>query len=98
MAKLILASEIPRLSRSYRSHFLDFNHEYFADRLPAYDIRVVFDIETFAKEPVELGAVFNGLIRFEEQCIYVRYTDKATMEHYLIHEMAHAATDADHGE
>jgi hypothetical protein len=98
MATVILASEIPRLSAAFRSLFRNFNREYFAERLPLYDVRVVFDIETFAVEPVEPGRVFDGLIRVGEQCIYIRYTDKASMDHAIIHEMAHAATNDDHDE
>jgi hypothetical protein len=98
IATVILASEIPRLSTAYRSLFRDLNREYFGERLPLYDVRVVFDIETFAVEPVDPDAVFDGLIRFEEQCIYIRYTNKASMDHAIIHEMAHAATNEGHDE
>jgi hypothetical protein len=54
--------------------------------------------EQRSQEPVDSCAVFDGLIRFEEQCIYIRYTNNESMEHAIIHEIAHAATNGDHGE
>jgi hypothetical protein len=98
LATVILGSELPRESERFQKLFRVFNAGYFADRLEDYKIRVVFDLHTFANEPVFDSAVNDGLIRFAERCIYLRYSDKEAMEGTLIHEMAHAATNGDHGE
>jgi hypothetical protein len=98
MAILILKSEIPKLSRSLVDIYHEFNRRYFPSRLPEYHVRVVFDLHTVANEPVYGGSVSSGLIRFNERCIYLRYTKSPPMGGTLIHEVAHAATNGDHGE
>jgi hypothetical protein len=96
MAVLIFSSEIPRLSQYFDRLYRKFNDEYFAGRLPEYRVRVVFDLHAFANEPMYKGSVSSGLIRFQERCIYLRYSQTLSLEGTLIHEMAHAATDGDH--
>ena len=98
LANLILASEIPDLSTSFRMLFDDFNQKYFAGALDRYQVHVVFDLHIFADEPIDGGSVSSGLIRFNERRIYIRYRDIEAMRETLIHEMAHAATSGDHDE
>ena len=64
--------------------------------LPPYRVRVVFDLHRAANEPVLVGHISSGLIRFEERSIYLRYTSGLPIEETLIHEMAHAATNGEH--
>jgi hypothetical protein len=66
--------------------------------LPEYSVHVVFDLYEFDNELMDYGSTSNGLIRFEERRIYIRYTGWRSMEETLTHEMAHAATNADHAE
>jgi hypothetical protein len=99
MVRLILRSEIPKLSATFAGIYREFNQTYFEARLPEYSVHVVFDLDEFANEPpIYDGGQSNGLIRFEERCIYVRDTGWRSMEETLIHEMAHAATTGDHDE
>jgi len=98
MAALILSAEIPKLSECFARMYREFNVRYFAARLPEYTVRVVFDVHKSAHEPVYDGSVSSGLIRYQERCIYLRYTKSFPIEAILIHEMAHAATQGDHGE
>jgi hypothetical protein len=98
LAKLILASEIPSVSTSFQSLFDRFNEKYFSGALDRYEVHVVFDLHTFADEPIYEGHVSSGLIRFEERRIYIRYTDGELMRKMLIQEMAHAATSREHDE
>jgi hypothetical protein len=98
IAASILHAELPALSRHFQSLFDEFNVRYFAGKLPAYQVHVVFDLHRTAKEPVYHSSVSSGLIRFEQRKIYLRYTNYPPMDETLIHEMAHAATNGDHGE
>jgi hypothetical protein len=92
MAKLIMSSEIRILSISFQSLFDSFNQNYFFGALDRYQVRVVFDLHTVAREPGYGGHVSGGLIRFEERRIFIRYTDADFMQETLLHEVAHAAT------
>jgi len=96
IAYLILHAELPGVSKHFQALFDEFNGRYFAGKLPAYQVHVVFDLHRAAHEPVYGGAVSSGLILFEERCIYLRYTNSPPMEWTLIHEMAHAATNSGH--
>ena len=98
VALSILSADVVNLSKRYTEHFSAFNASYFGGHLPQYEVRVVFDLHTVANEPVYRGSVSSGLIRFEERCIYIRYTDDSSMIETLVHEMAHAATSGDHDE
>ena len=98
MATRILASEIAPASKEFGGIYREFNEKYFSNGLPHYRVRVAFGLHTLANEPVYQGGVSAGLIRFQERCIYLRYTLYRSMEETLIHEMAHAATNGDHGE
>jgi hypothetical protein len=98
MAALILRSEIPKFSKAFAIAYYEFNKRYFASQLPEYQVRVVFDLHTATGEPIYRSSVSSGLIRFHSSCIYLRYTQSFPLEQMLIHEMAHAATNGDHGE
>jgi hypothetical protein len=74
LADLVLNSEIPSLSASFQESFDAFNARYFGGRLTRYRVRVVFDLHRCADEPVYDHHVSSGLVRFEEKCIYIRYT------------------------
>ncbi len=99
MTKRVLASEIPVISGLFQSLFHSFNLKYFSGALERYEVLVVFDICTFANdtEP-DCLSVTDGLIRFEERRIYIRYSTGQRMRATLIHEMAHAATSGEHDE
>jgi hypothetical protein len=98
MAASILHAELPGLSRHFQTLFDELNVRYFAGKLPAYQVHVVFDLHRAAKEPVYGGSVSSGLIRFEQRKIYLRCTNYPPMEGTLVHEMAHAATTGEHDE
>ena len=86
--------------------FQRFNIRYFAGRLPDYKILVVYDIWYWETE--RLGYPWfdppaceaGGFIDFAGRQIFIRFlgfhTGGMTMAEYLVHEMAHAATDGDH--
>ncbi len=98
LAGFLLAAEIRPASARFQSLFDYWNDGFFSNRLPRYCVRVVFDIHTFADEPVpEIGAC-SGLIRFAERCIYIRHEEERMMQGMLVHEMAHAATNGEHDE
>ena len=98
LGQFLLGAELPGVSARLQRLFDDWNAAFFANRLSPYSVRVVFDIHTFADEPVFDYHPSSGLIRFAEQCIYVRYEEEKYMLGMLIHEMAHAATDGNHDE
>jgi len=98
IAQSLLAADILSLSKRYTELFTEFNARYFGGRLPAYEVRVVFDLHRVANEPIYMGAVSSGLIRFDERCIYIRYTQVVCLAATLVHEMAHAATSGEHDE
>ena len=96
IACLILHAELPGVSKHFKALFDKFNGQYFGGNLPPYQVRVAFDFHRVANEPIFGNSVSSGLIRFEERCIYLRYTNSPPMEETLIHEMAHAATSGEH--
>jgi hypothetical protein len=96
VAESVLAADILSLSARFTEAFAQFNSQYFSDRLPVYEVRVVFDLHIVANEPIEMGSVSSGLIRYDERCIYLRYTQDEPMISILLHEMAHAATQSGH--
>ena len=98
LGQFLLGAELPGVSARLQRLFDDWNVAFFANRLSPYSVRVVFDIHTFANEPVFDYNPSSGLIRFAERCIYVRYEEEKYMLGMLIHEMAHAATDGNHDE
>jgi hypothetical protein len=52
IASSILQAELPGLSRHFGTLFDEFNGRYFAGKLPAYQVHVVFDLHRAANEPV----------------------------------------------
>jgi hypothetical protein len=100
-------SEIAEQSRLYQRMFQQFNIRYFAGRLPDYKIRVVYDVWYWETERCGYSPCFPsadeaaGFIDFAGRQIFIRFlalhTCGLTMAEYLIHEMAHAATDGEHG-
>jgi hypothetical protein len=107
MCEEIQHSEIPEQSRLYQRMFQKFNIRYFAGRLPDYKIRVVYDVWYWETERCEYPPCFPsadeaaGFIDFAGRQIFIRFlavhTCGMTMAEFLTHEMAHAATDGDHG-
>ena len=98
MAQSLLAADVLSLSKRYTELFREFNARYCSGRLPPYEVRVVFDLHMVANEPIYMGSVSSGLIRFNECCLYMRYTRDFCMAATLVHEMAHAATSGEHDE
>jgi hypothetical protein len=98
MAQSLLAADVLSLSKRYTELFGEFNARYCSGRLPPYEVRVVFDLHMVANEPIYMGSVSSGLIRFNERCIYLRCTQHVRMTAALVHEMAHAATSGEHDE
>jgi hypothetical protein len=103
----IQRSEIPEQSALFQLMFQRFNIRYFAGRLPDYKIRVVYDVWYWETERCGYPPCFPsadeavGFIDFAGRQIFIRFlgfhTCGLTMAESLIHEMAHAATDGDHG-
>jgi hypothetical protein len=101
-------SEIPEQSAIYQQMFDTFNARYFSGRLPDYKILVVYDvwhweIERCGYPPfIPPAAEAFGFIDFPARQIFLRflanYKSGLQMSQSLIHEMAHAATDGDHGD
>jgi hypothetical protein len=101
-------AEIPEQSAVYQRMFHAFNDQYFEGRLPDYRILVVYSVyywEVFHcgySQPL-LSAVSSwGFIDFRGKQIFMRFLPHSssgwTMPGILLHEMAHAATDGEHGE
>jgi hypothetical protein len=100
-------SEIPEQSALFQRMFQRFNIRYFAGRLPDYKILVVYDVWYW--ETMRYGYPWSfppareavGFIDFAGRQIFIRFlgynTGGLTMAESLTHEMAHAATDGDHG-
>jgi hypothetical protein len=87
--------------------FRQFNIQYFAGSLPDYKILVVYDVLLKTERcgypsciPPACDAA--GFIDFSGRQIFIRFLGKHTvgftMEDTLPHEMAHAATDGEHGD
>jgi hypothetical protein len=100
-------SEIPEQSALFQELFRTFNDQYFAGRLPEYRIQVVYDVwywETERYGYPASPALFeaSGFIAFDQRRILIRFLSflkvGLTMQGVLLHEMAHAATDGDHGD
>jgi hypothetical protein len=100
-------SEIPEQSGLYQRMFQRFNIRYFAGGLPDYKIRVVYDVWYWETERCGYPKFFPpaceavGFIDFAGRQIFIRFlgfhSGGLTMAEHLTHEMAHAATDGDHG-
>jgi hypothetical protein len=108
VCKEIQHSEIPEQSALFQDLFHRFNTQYFCGCLPDYQILVVFDAWYWEIERCGYAPAFppaaeaSGFIDFPARRIFIRYlaehTNDRAMEPWLIHEMAHAATDGDHGD
>lgn len=98
VAQSLVGAAIVGLSERFTELFPGFNTRYFGNRLPPYEVRVVFDLHVVAKEPICMSSVSSGLIRFDERCIDIRYSQEFPMTAMLVHEMAHAATSGEHDE
>jgi hypothetical protein len=100
-------SEIPEQSAVFQEMYRTFNTQYFGGRLPEYRVLVVYDVwywetQRYGYSPVYPPAADAfGIIDFEGRRILVRFrphfTSDGSMPGTLLHEMAHAATDGDHG-
>jgi hypothetical protein len=107
MCEEVQYSVIPGQSALFQEKFDDFNRRYFEGRLPDYKILVVYDAWYWSTERCglreELPPAFDslGFIDEEGRQIFIRFHTELecglTMVNTLIHEMAHAATDGDHG-
>jgi len=92
IANEILESELPEMSIRFQKKFDEFNSEYFSMRLPAYTIKVLYDVGDF-HPPVES----DGIIDRHRKLIRLRVSEsESLMVATLLHEMAHAATNGYH--
>jgi hypothetical protein len=104
----IQCSEIPAQSAAFQEMFGTFNNRYFSGRLPDYKILVVYDVRYWAIERcgyprgVPFSAEASSFVDLPARQIFIRYLAHYTrgqrMEEALIRQMAHAATDGDHGD
>ena len=100
-------SEISEQSALFQRMFQQFNLRYFAGRLPDYKILAVYDVWYWETKRCGYPPCFPpaceavGFIDFAGRQILIRFlgyhTCGFTMAESLTHEMAHAATDGDHG-
>jgi hypothetical protein len=97
-------SEIAEQSALFQDIFDRFNDRYFAGSLTGYKVLVVYDLWHWETEhayapsgrPLEDGW---GYVDFPERRIFIRFVaDATTMIETLTHEMAHAATNGEHGD
>jgi len=102
-------SEVAEQSALYQEMFQAFNVQYFAGQLPDYKILVVYDVwfwetQVFGISLPSRRPLYeaSGFIDFEGRVILIRFLPHLTcgisMVGTLLHEMAHAASDGDHGE
>jgi hypothetical protein len=104
IAEQVLYSEIPEQSEKFQNLFEQVNDHYFGGQLPDYRVRVAYDVHRVSAEPPwhtsdsETELISDGVIRFDERVIYLRYTecDPNMMLDVLVHVMCHAATAGEH--
>ena len=77
------------INKKYRALFKRFNEEYFDGKLPRYRIQVVNSISS-KLHPL-------GHCNRRRRLIRIREAEEGSMIETLIHEMAHAATNDNHG-
>jgi hypothetical protein len=98
-------AEFPELAEKLQGIFRAFNVKYFSGRLPEYRILVVHDVPERQRELFDdptLAHAVTGFIDFSGRIIVVGVraglVPGATIQGTLLHEMAHAATDGEHGD
>jgi hypothetical protein len=102
----LLPAEFPEQSEKLQEMFQAFNVKYFSGRLPEYRILVVFDVPYWQMGrlgyPVSEPHAITGFIDSSGRIILVGVRAGllrgATIQGTLLHEMAHAATDDEHGD
>jgi hypothetical protein len=106
LGKELLEAEFPTQSEKLQEMFQAFNVKYFSGRLPEYRILVVFDVAYWQTERlgylVSEPYAITGFIDFWGRIIVVGVraglVPGVTIQGTLLHEMAHAATDGEHGD
>jgi hypothetical protein len=103
----IQQAEIPEQSALFQERFDRYNQQYFAGSLPDYRVLVVYDVWYWETQRCGYPRCFPpaceavGFIDFTGRQIFIRFlglhTCGITMAGSLTHEMAHAATDGEHG-
>ena len=98
LAVIFLYAELPKESRRFETLFHEFNGRYFSGHLPSFQVRVAVDVHRVSGEPFYFATDTRALFQRQSGRIYLRYSGRTKMEQSLIDEMAHVATDDDHGE
>jgi hypothetical protein len=93
-AAALFASDLPAESERFQALFSEFNSTYFAGSLPEYRVQVMYAID----DPEDNSCPSAGIIDAEERVIRLRIShDENLMVGSLLYEMAHAATNGEHG-
>jgi hypothetical protein len=92
LAESLLFAEILPLSKRFTERFAEYNAQHFSGRLPAYEVRIVFDADRAANKPISEETARSGFIEAEKRHIYVRYADNERITKTLRQAMAHIAT------
>ena len=79
------------LRKRYQAQFEEFNTQYFGGKLPHYRIKVQ------ARIPGWGGGIRVGKIYRKQRIIMLVPNQEPYMKGHLLHEMAHAATNKNHG-
>ena len=86
-------SEDSNQSEWYAARFYQFNKEYFDGGLPEYQVRLVYDVTFWQREPQkELHRSHIDLARRQIILGLTNCADSHRMDALLLHHMAHAAT------
>ena len=105
LAKDLQRAEFPEQAEQLQEVFRAFNVQYFSGRLPEYRILVVNDVTDWQGKLLgdpDFPYAVTGFIDFSGRRIVIGVraglVPGATIEGTLLHEMAHAATDGEHGD
>jgi hypothetical protein len=87
LCEQVQRSEVPEMSERFQEMFREFNCQYFAGRLPQYEVRVVYDIDYWIGRPFHSGDM--GIHHPELRRILIRIAaSRPEMVSVLIHMMA----------
>ena len=90
------AAQLAEWEGQYQHHFEQFNQQYFANSLPAYHISL-HDPLIVPGVPAEMSKYVAGYCDKKRRRIFLEAFPFPKGEGILLHEMAHAATNAHHG-
>jgi hypothetical protein len=92
LAESMLFAEILPLSKRFTELFAEYNAQRFSGRLPAYEVKIVFDADRAANKPISDETARTGLIEAGKQRLSIRYARHSSMTKTLMQALDHIAT------